>query len=315
MPEQDFTVVEKTDSDNGYDSLYKALHGGEKEAASVKELVDAVLADLKPGDCIKSLTIVGHGAPGTISVGNGQSGTDPTKEIDGNNENVWGPELDRLRCRFCKDGYVYLRGCNVGAEQAGIDKLEKIARHLVCAIVQAPTGVCNPIWTTGEDQTFTPGKPKPGPLANPDTKKKKKKGAGERVPVVAGTSPEELIQFEPKAITAGRYLPRVLGRRFDLEWLSELGVEVPAPVLQQLVRGLSAAVPQWLPKSAFSMTGYLQLEVKRGNERTWVPPGALLGGGAYYSALREDTSVAYAFPTPVARQLARFHVRVAEELG
>jgi hypothetical protein len=94
--ERSYTFVEETDSDNGYDSTSNFVRFGTKRAKSVKDMVDQILAEFQNGDCIKSITIIGHGAPGNISVGNGQTGTDKDKEINGNNEDHWGPELDRL---------------------------------------------------------------------------------------------------------------------------------------------------------------------------------------------------------------------------
>lgn len=322
MAEKSYTFVEETDSDNGHHWWYGLFHRGEKEAKSVKDLVDKILNDLKPGDCIKKLVIVGHGCPGNISVGNGQDGTDPKKEIDGNNEADWGPELDRLSCRFCKDGVVYLRGCNVGAESEGAEKLFKIAQHLKCAKVQAPTGVCNALYTKGEDQTVNPGdKTPPNSLPNPDKKKKKKKGMGEKTAISAGLDRENLIHFEPKQIVAARYLPRILGQDFSVEMIETHGVDLPDDLVAMLSKGFEDAVPQWLPEHAFSIDGYLQLRILLGYEIQqrvsqiqqppgWVPPGALVGGITYYSVLRGDTTLTYILPEDVALELKKFHTKI-----
>ncbi len=180
MATKSFTFVEQTNSDNGYDSISAFLRFGVKRASSVQDLVDKVLAELQADDCISDITIIGHGAPGSISIGNGQSGTDSAKEINGNNETVWGPQLDRLRCRFCQNGYIFLRGCNVGADNAGAQKLFKIMGHIVCATIKAMTGVVNPLWTTGDEVSSSPGDTAaPSPIANPDRGKKKKRGKEE----------------------------------------------------------------------------------------------------------------------------------------
>lgn len=175
MPNEcNLTVVESTTDDNGYDSVSGALRVGEIDASSVKDMVDKIIAHARANECcIKSLTIIGHGCPGNISIGNGQGGADREKEINGNNENVWGPELDRLKPFLCTGATIYLRGCNVGADQAGADKLRAIARRLGVDVT-APTGLCNPLWTEGQDQTATPTTT-PTPIPAPVSKKKKLK--------------------------------------------------------------------------------------------------------------------------------------------
>jgi hypothetical protein len=311
MADKDYVFVEITNSDNGYDFLYGAFHFGERDVASVKELVDSVLADLGTGDCIRTLTIVGHGEPGRISVGNGQLGTDTAKGIYPNNEDVWGPELDRLRCRFCSGGYVYLRGCNVGARQSGVDILEKIAAHLGCAIVIAPVGLCNGFFTTGKDQTFTPGKPKPKAIPKPKQGKKLKVVGGERVSSVAGESVAELVAFDADEIVAARYLPRVPGRPFDVRLLGEQGIELPAGLVEQFAAALSDTEPEYLPGAGFAVTGYLALEAGKRQ----LAPGALLGGGAFYSPLRGDTTAVYALPAAVERRIASLHAKLERKFG
>lgn len=305
-----YTFVEETESDNGYDSLSALLRIGELSASSVEDMIDQIVADLGAQDCIESLTIIGHGAPGTISVGNGQTGTDSAKEIDGGNEAVWGPQLDRIRCRFCQGGIVYLRGCNVGAERAGAQKLFRIAQRLRCAIVQAPTGVCNPIFTTGEDQEARPGEVNPPrALPNPDRKKKKKKGTGELSRLVAGTDLQNLTQFDAEQIAAARYLPRELGRPFAPELLEELGVDLPKRLVAQLAQGLEGATPQWLPVHGFSLDGYLRLTIREDRGPRKLPPGALIGGLSYYTVLGGDTTLVYVLPGVLVRRLRAFHRR------
>ena len=135
MADKSYTFVETTDSDNGYDKWSNFWRFGTKRAVSVQDMVDQIVADLQPDDCIKKLTVIGHGGPGNISVGNGQSGTDPAKEINGNNEAQWGPQLDRLRCRFCTDGLVYLRGCNVGEKCRVVGTFQKIGQTYSIKII------------------------------------------------------------------------------------------------------------------------------------------------------------------------------------
>lgn len=302
--QRSYTFVEETDSDNGYDSVSNFVRFGTKRAKSVKDMVDQILAEFQEGDCIKSLTIIGHGAPGNISIGNGQSGTDSAKEIDGNNENVWGPELDRLACKFCDKGVVYLRGCNVGAEDAGANKLFKIKQHLKCAIVQAPSGVCNPLWTTGDDQTVSPGDANPPKsIPNPDKGKKKKDGQGE-ISRILGADLQSSFTFDPLQITAARMLPRVLGQPFSVDLIATNGVTLPPDVLSLLRSGLNTAAPIWYPECGFSLDAYLQVQLAAAPTPTgWIPPGALIGGSQYYSPFREDTSATYVLPDDLVAAL------------
>jgi hypothetical protein len=112
LAEIDFTFVESNvHEDNGYDFWSGVMHGA-TEVLDVEDMVDQLLEKIGPDDCIKSLTIIGHGAPGDLSVGNGMDGWDPDKTIDVGHEGNWGPQLDRLACRFCPDDEVFLRTPN-----------------------------------------------------------------------------------------------------------------------------------------------------------------------------------------------------------
>jgi hypothetical protein len=111
-------------------------------ASSVKNMVDNILGALKEDECIGSLKIVGHGAPGIISVGCGLS-TDKEKEINCANEKEWKEEMKRLKDKFCPGASVYLKGCNVGACDDGAKKLQELA-DLLGVPVEAPTGLTYP---------------------------------------------------------------------------------------------------------------------------------------------------------------------------
>jgi hypothetical protein len=312
MAEKSYRFIEKTtrpEFDNGADGIYGYLHPFHNDATSVKNLIDQVLSDLKPGDCIKEIIIAGHGAPGNISVGNGTKGEDPAKEIGLGNEADWGPEFDRLKCKFCTGGTVYLRGCNVGDGQKGKDFLKKIAAHLACATLLAPTGLCTPYSTGGVDQQVNPNDDPPTPThSNPDKSsgKKKKRGVGELKSLRAGPRFEELTAFDAEQIADARYLPRVLGESFSEDDLAtERALELPAALVRQLSIALEQAVPLWLPAHAFSLDGYLQLQIERNGEKVWLPPGALVGGTTYYSVLRDDTTLTVLLAKQIRRQLER----------
>ncbi len=305
MASKSYTFIEDTDDDNGYDFWSGFFTTGERSATSVKNLVDQVMNDLHSHDCIKELTLIGHGAPGTISVGNGQGGTDPAKEINGRNENVWGPQLDRMRCRFCKDGVVFLRGCNVGAESAGAAKLFRIAQHLGCAVVQAPTGMCDPFSVGGLIQTVRPTDMAP-PTALPLTEstKKKKSGGGAKVPL--RTRGQALHWVDRRAIVAASYLPRVLGRPFRAALLERHGVAVPADVRRALVHCLALYQPRFAPAAGLSINGLLRFQLRAGATRRWSQPVAIMGDGAFVSLLGSNTSLLYSLDRAARRQVRRF---------
>ena len=111
-------------------------------ASSVKNMVDNILGALKDDECIGSLKIAGHGAPGNISVGSGLS-SDKDKEINCTNEKEWKEEMKRLKDKFCPGASVYLKGCNVGACTDGAKKLQELA-DLLGVPVEAPTGLTYP---------------------------------------------------------------------------------------------------------------------------------------------------------------------------
>jgi len=170
MAEVDITVVEDTENDNGYDWLSGALTAGEIDAESVEDMVDKILEKLGDDDCIRSLTIIGHGSPGNISVGDGQ-GHEEGGHMATWNQDEWKDQIDRLQGRFCEDAVVTLRGCNTGAEEDGANLLALLADCLDVT-VRAPTGTCNALWAGGEWVTATPGSP-PEPKPSADAKKKK----------------------------------------------------------------------------------------------------------------------------------------------
>lgn len=97
-------------------------------ANSVKNMVDNILGVLNEDECIQTLTLVGHGSPGNISVGDGLT-TEPGNHINGNKEE-WEKELARLKDKFCPGGSVTLKGCNVGSCDKGAKKLQEIADAL-----------------------------------------------------------------------------------------------------------------------------------------------------------------------------------------
>jgi hypothetical protein len=299
--------VEIPFDDNGYAWVSGALRFGEVDVGSVKEMVDHILNNLGEEECICEIVIIGHGAPGNISVGNGMSGSDPKKEISTSNTSTWLPELMRLRCKFCDESVVYLRGCNVGAGDQGAELLHLISQTLQCAkSAQAPTGVCYPARTTGETQTAGRGAEQPpAPLPNPD-EPNKSVGSGQRFPLIFSRSPRQTFSMDALSIVEARYLPRVLGRDFDLTLLESAALRVPGTLVSALRTWLPSARLVEGATAGFSIDGYLQFSVLENGNPVWQPAWTVLGGGVYVSPLRGETGILFAVPGRAGTELMAF---------
>lgn len=127
------TAIKDSDGkeiDNGF--LWKVSNGYLKDAIkaeSVEDMVAKVLASLEAGDCIKSLALVGHGASGNVSVGDG-SRWKPGKHIDGNRAE-WEKPLTKLCDKFCKEAEeieILLLGCDTGVCDGGAQKMFDLAK-------------------------------------------------------------------------------------------------------------------------------------------------------------------------------------------
>jgi hypothetical protein len=173
MANQDIVVVEDSPNDNGYlkKSAERLSGSNPLRVTGKQDMVDKILARLKPEDCIKNLTIVGHGCTGQIAVGCGM-GVESCKYIDGNREE-WEPILRALQGRFCDGAKISLFGCNIGAREAGADKLHTLAVFFGVT-VEAPTGL---VYGDGsrekgsQTQTATPER-RPTAIPTPSDKKK-----------------------------------------------------------------------------------------------------------------------------------------------
>lgn len=142
MAERNIIVVAKSFWDNGYldnaVSYYNEIHGSCIQARTVKEMVDAILKQLAPEDCIRQLLIVGHGNGGRITLGDGIQYTQFGDYIGHNNGTMWEQELARLKPHFCRSGHVILNACYTGAGSEGARLLKKVA-DLLGVPAQAPT--------------------------------------------------------------------------------------------------------------------------------------------------------------------------------
>jgi len=198
---KDIMVIEDSTNDNGYLTGKASRNPGALRATSKQDMVDKVLGELGKKDCIKTLTLVGHGSPGNISVGDGQ-GWETCKHINGN-RNEWESILTKLKGKFCTGGKLILIGCNVGACDNGRNKLKELADFLNVT-VEAPTGKTygNCSEEAGsEHQIATPGEPAPPHKSSPsDAKKKEKDRPGG----------EQKIPFDVQAVTGLAIYPAQL---------------------------------------------------------------------------------------------------------
>lgn len=148
----------------------------------IRDMVDTVLNQLGADDCIRSLTIHGHGNSGLLEVGN-----EVLTDANVNNRAIR-EQLRRLRGRFCDDAVVTLNGCLVGSTQAGSNLLKRLA-DILGVPVRAPTGlkwtrkwalcIYTQVWYENGTrwQSGRPGQPAPAPLPPVRGRGKKKKGS------------------------------------------------------------------------------------------------------------------------------------------
>ncbi|MBO9557252.1 MAG: DUF4347 domain-containing protein [Caulobacter sp.] len=104
---------------------------------AIANLVDCAAAQTSP----TTATLVGHGAPGVIVTGAGQSPGTDQQHIDLGNQAIWGPYVEKLKGRITD---LYLYGSHVGADTLGAQLLYALAR-VANANVYGPTGLlyCN----------------------------------------------------------------------------------------------------------------------------------------------------------------------------
>lgn len=305
-----FTFVEKTDYDNGYDFFSGLIRFGEVDVASVKDMVDHILSNLGEGECIKEITLIAHGAPGNISVGNGDEGSERGKEISANDPSEWRSDLLKLRCKFCKDSTVYLRGCNVGADDAGARLLQMLNETFQCAgKVQAPTGLCYPDRVEGDTQEAVRGATsKPKAMPAPKKKKaKKKKNQGSKTMMFAGTRNSAPVFFDPIDILDMRYFPRIVGQEFSPELaIPEHTTALPRPLIAAFRSALGACGQIDGANAGLKSSGLLQISVSQDGEARVLPAWTVYGGGQYVAPLGGETSILFELEDPLAASFAAF---------
>lgn len=169
-------VVEDSKNDNGFLTAAAGHFPNPIRVTGKADMVDKVLNKLGEGDCIKSLTLVGHGAPGDISTGSGTK-SESCKYVNGNRAE-WEPVLKKLKGKFCAGAKLTLWGCNVGACSKGASKLHELAKFFGVT-VEAQTGAVYGNGTPeagSQTQTADPNSDKPpAHKAAPGECKKKKK--------------------------------------------------------------------------------------------------------------------------------------------
>lgn len=152
------TVLDWGESWNGFNVAGGIATAGEIDASSVENMVEQVEDSLAEGSCISSLTIIGHGSPGSISVGDG-TGRIEGKHIRGgaldSTSDIYDAEMARLLARltplFCSNATATLRGCNVGDGPLGESFVQNLA-NLWQVPVRAHVGTIRGggYWTTGD---------------------------------------------------------------------------------------------------------------------------------------------------------------------
>lgn len=124
--------------DNGY-LLSRLAHFPNAALVSSKHDLKAELCKFADNAkcCIDTLTIMGHGTNGKISVGDGQV-TEECKYINGNTEDWLTVLEDKLKKALCDSAVIFLNGCDVGSGEKGLKKMQFIANRFNATVI-APT--------------------------------------------------------------------------------------------------------------------------------------------------------------------------------
>jgi hypothetical protein len=215
---KDITVIEDSDNDNGFLTEKAENNPDALRATSVQDMVDKVTGSLADDETIGTLTLIGHGSPGNISVGDGQ-GWESGKHIDGNREEWEGP-LGQLKDKFGENGKLVLIGCNVGACDDGRTKLQELADFLGVP-VEAPTGEVYGDCTEeegSEHQVAEPGEPAPEHKASPsDTDKETKEDEVPLPTSVSQITEKQKYPFNVDSISGIAIYPMKLKKEYALK--------------------------------------------------------------------------------------------------
>jgi hypothetical protein len=289
------------------------------EVDDIRDFVNKVLQRVRPGDCIKTLTLYAHGRPGRASVGTGRhERPSGMKLMSPRNAAIWRRELRRLRCKFCQpDGQFRLNACGAGAELDGARLLRMIAQELVCAKAVAPLGTISMFTEEGfveaeyqEVQGGSPPEsvplppPKPSQLDETSSAQSWKSG-GESYAVMIGTGLAKFSFVAPHRIVDARLIPADFDRPKSDRWLAaRRSLPVSSRLLAGIQRSFVNSEVSWRAFDLLSIQAYLQLAVMTARgKKTWAPPGSLLGGCRYYCPFIYDSTFVYKLTPTVARAL------------
>jgi len=311
MGEVELNFVDSMWADDTKLTAAKNVHSA-TDVNSVRDLVDNILKGLPPGDCIKSVNYFGHGSPGYINVGGGRyenQNANATKNISMHNRDVWESQFARLKCLFCPDkGTFNFWACGAGADLAGARLLHLIMEQIQCAVVSAPIGPTS-FLKMGETQRAIPGEsrfpdPKPNQLGNPDRWPPYVPSIAGGPTVFGGTGWSELIAVSASDVLAARYAPVLNGAFPEHE-----GESLTPDPMACLRCALEEPRLAELSYDLLSVGGTLRLQIATDGGPQWLPPGAILGGGALYAPFGADTSVVYILPRSLQRVLNGLHDR------
>ncbi len=125
----DVAVYETTDHGVGYedapDESFRMEANSLKEAGNKLGAFIKAARDISSGASIGLLSFYGHGAPGSQSVGAGEK-WDSAKEISTTSIALYADEYKKIYSPLADGASVYLRGCNVGALDQGLNLLKAV---------------------------------------------------------------------------------------------------------------------------------------------------------------------------------------------
>ena len=299
---------------DGLDPALRAFGQGADRVSSVKDFVNQVLSRVGTNDCIKKLTLIGHGSPGNIGVGSGRRvARTGNNSLGLGNIAQWEPEIRRLRCKFCRpDGEFELIGCNTGAGLAGARLLRLLVNFIRCCKATAPPEPVTPLTRSNINQiveAIGEGEEEsarlPEPIEAEHLKTVSMRAQLGPKTLFGGTDLASLTLYDASKITGVRFIPvSGLGAR------RTAAHEDGSSLVSAIKRSLKGAEVALAPLALYAVEGYLQLRIQLSPKRSsWLPPGALVGGCALYSPLGDDTTFLYLLRPGAQKMLARLASR------
>ena len=125
----DVAVYETKDHGDGWsdapDESFKVKANSLEEAGTRLTTLITAARDMISDVSIRQLSFYGHGAPGSQSVGAGED-WDATKEISVKSLGAQSEDYRKMWAPLANGASVYMRGCQVGAEQKGLALLQAV---------------------------------------------------------------------------------------------------------------------------------------------------------------------------------------------